>query len=68
MRAEPGQLRVWLDSIAYDKTPFLVVGPCEGAVVTPEGWEDWVVIYLGKKGLWTRNRLEMFSEVISESG
>lgn len=68
MRVEAGQLRVWGDEITLDKTPFLVVGGVDLGGAEQVWQELWRVVWLGKVSTWSRQRLEMFSEVISADG
>ena len=72
MQVEAGQLRVWGDEITLDKTPFLVVGPVDlggveqAALAAMVAWDLWQVVWLGKVSTWSKQRLEMFSEVVGE--
>ena len=66
MQVEAGQLRVWGDEITLDKTPFLVVGLVDLGGVEQVWQELWQVVWLGKVSTWSKQRLEMFSEVVNE--
>lgn len=68
MQVEACQLRVWGDEITLDKTPFLVVGPVDLGGVEQVWQELWQVVWLGKVSTWSKQRLEMFSEVVGEAG
>ena len=67
MSVEPGQLRVWDDTISRDKTPFLVIRQVEDPN-DPSCTYYWKILWLGKVAIWSEQRMEVFSEVIDTAG
>jgi len=67
MRIEPGQLRIWSDSITSNKTPFLVIDhhpDLMGATCLTQ--VIWRIMWCGKIIEWSHHVITAFSEVISE--